>query len=110
MFNKSLKSELALAKSEVERLETQLSIERQRYAELTEVLRSSAANTPFVVDFKLLNVVSISRVAQYKNLYTVVEYAVWTNTGTVIRELRYTCSDALHHDLVVQFRKYLQIQ
>ena len=108
MFNKSLKQELALAKEQIATLETKLVIEKHRYKELTEVLASSARATPVVVDFKLLNAVSIERVVDSRGPFTLLCYAVWTNSGTVIREQAYVCSDAIHHDLVTQFRKYLQ--
>ena len=108
MFNKSLKQELALAKAQIATLETELVIEKHRYKELTEVLSSSARATPVVVDFKLLNAVSIERAVDSRGPFTLLCYAVWTNSGTVIREQAYVCSDAIHHDLVTQFRKYLQ--
>ena len=108
MFNKRLKAELKLAQSRIKTLESVLGYERQRYTELNDVLRSSARATPVVVDFKLLNAVSIERMVDSRGPFTLLCYAVWTNSGTVIREQAYVCSDAIHHDLVTQFRKYLQ--
>ena len=83
--------------------------ENRRLRSLIEDIGAKISSSPVVVDFQLMNVFSIERMAKDNTPVTIIGYFINNaNEEKKVKEWYVYCNDQRHQQLVAEFNEYLK--